>query len=430
MEMWYGSRGVNNYLEINLGNLNAIVDKGNYYKLKMLESNHIPYLAKTGFFEMDGNITLRNDVTSLYVLDRMYQNIRPDGELFKLIMKQILDCIQYLGDYLLEADDLLINPEYMFYDVNKKEIIISYIPGYNKCIKQQLKQFLECIMKVFDHRDKLGMNMLYDVYGLVVEDDFNIYGVYDRLEKKTLYTETSSHVEKDITKANIEENYYDKERVLYERQTTFKDVIANVFTHRIGVIVIIIFILCSIMSLIKYILLSKDIYDLYICVAGFIAVVVLVAVFSFREEDNVDQIMSEYLHDISKDHAQEKIKYEVQTISSNGSDNDNTEIMVCDEPIKNLVPLTNGYLKPINLDGELSTIIIGRDKKDADYRLSTTQISKIHAYIYKKTDGIYVEDRNSTNGTFINNNQLKGLSLYKIKRGDLISFAGEEFFAS
>lgn len=93
-----------------------------------------------------------------------------------------------------------------------------------------------------------------------------------------------------------------------------------------------------------------------------------------------------------------------------------------------LVPLTNGALDTMNFSDFEDTIIIGRGKRKADYRLSTYQISRVHAHIYKQGNQIFIEDRNSTNGTFLNSVRLAAHDPKPIKQGDIISFANEEFF--
>lgn len=61
-------------------------------------------------------------------------------------------------------------------------------------------------------------------------------------------------------------------------------------------------------------------------------------------------------------------------------------------------------------------ISIGR-KVDNDLRLEDATVSNHHARIIKKTDGLYIEDCDSTNGTLINGTPIKSL---RLKSGDVI----------
>ena len=66
--------------------------------------------------------------------------------------------------------------------------------------------------------------------------------------------------------------------------------------------------------------------------------------------------------------------------------------------------------------------VVGKRKEDADYVLSDYSASRVHARFVEEKDGIYLEDLNSTNGTFLNSTPLTPYEKYTISSGDYISF--------
>lgn len=94
-----------------------------------------------------------------------------------------------------------------------------------------------------------------------------------------------------------------------------------------------------------------------------------------------------------------------------------------------LVPLTNGALEPFRIPEGTVTLTIGRDKT-SDYRVTTTQISRVHARLFHRPDGLYIEDADSTNGTFINTKRIPAMTEQRLEKGDVVGFANEEFFVS
>lgn len=72
---------------------------------------------------------------------------------------------------------------------------------------------------------------------------------------------------------------------------------------------------------------------------------------------------------------------------------------------------------------KLDELIVKRDvltlgrKVDNDLRLEDSTVSNRHARISKRVDGLYVEDCDSTNGTFVNGKQV---STHKLQNGDVI----------
>ena len=95
-----------------------------------------------------------------------------------------------------------------------------------------------------------------------------------------------------------------------------------------------------------------------------------------------------------------------------------------------LVPLNDGMLEPIVIDAKKEELVIGRGKNNTDYRLDKEQISRVHARILIRNNNIFIEDKNSTNGTFVNSVKLKANDAFKVKAGDIVRLANEEFFVA
>ncbi len=72
------------------------------------------------------------------------------------------------------------------------------------------------------------------------------------------------------------------------------------------------------------------------------------------------------------------------------------------------------------LDQEAYTI--GKKRGEADLVLEDLSISRLHARIVKEEDGYYLEDMNSTNGTFKNRLRMQPYEKRKLEEGDEITF--------
>lgn len=66
--------------------------------------------------------------------------------------------------------------------------------------------------------------------------------------------------------------------------------------------------------------------------------------------------------------------------------------------------------------------VVGKRKEDADYVLSDYSASRVHARFVEEKDGIYLEDLNSTNGTFKNGLRLQPYEKRKIESEDTLRF--------
>ena len=77
----------------------------------------------------------------------------------------------------------------------------------------------------------------------------------------------------------------------------------------------------------------------------------------------------------------------------------------------------------INEDG----IIISRFMLSKEYDIHNKKIGRNHARIYTEQDNILLFDMGSKNGTFINGEQTTKRIPFKIEKGDIVTFADEEF---
>ena len=96
-----------------------------------------------------------------------------------------------------------------------------------------------------------------------------------------------------------------------------------------------------------------------------------------------------------------------------------------------------GYLKLINLRKDLNFKIyesysirenatIGRSKK-CDIYINDKYLSKEHARIFFDKEKFFIEDLNSTNGTFVNGKEILSAHPVKLKDNDKISFGDVSF---
>lgn len=83
--------------------------------------------------------------------------------------------------------------------------------------------------------------------------------------------------------------------------------------------------------------------------------------------------------------------------------------------------------------GELAVLfskypfVIGKRKEDTDYALPDYSASRVHARFVAEEDGIYIEDLNSTNGTFKNGLRMQPYEKRKLETGDTLRFGKSAF---
>ena len=71
--------------------------------------------------------------------------------------------------------------------------------------------------------------------------------------------------------------------------------------------------------------------------------------------------------------------------------------------------------------------VLGKDEKRVQICIQKEGISRLHATLVRENGEYIIEDLNSTNGTWINGEQLTPRTPYVLHEGDKISFAETEY---
>ena len=462
MEMYYGSKGVNNYIEVCIKEKDFEISKQNYV-LRMLEDNDINGIIKPSVSKLDDDIFFRYYVNSLFVLDKYFIRTKPDINMLEMVLKCISDCIKEAESYLLNVNDLVISPTYMLWDDKNKKIKMIYSPFFGREIRIQLKEFMEYIMQIFDYKSPRGTMKMHRIYELVTEEDFdlnNIIGLnnYTRheiySENNNEYSETYKDMDKDMYSESYTDTHKKVSNIIHTDAYEDKFVNENIEVYDgikdavivkenstretlIGVnaaLCVFLFLAFSFMRKGKVLFLAF--------VLSVIVLVINSAVYILKKEKEDDIDIDESMNDFKKNMYNyrtkrfdfEETNYD-EKVDSDEKDNYyektnysvNTDYNVNKKQYK-LIPLNDGLLEPITLNMDKKEIVIGRGKNETDYRLNKEQISRVHARIIIKDEDVYIEDQNSTNGTYINSVKLEAYEGKPIYIGDIIKLANEEFF--
>ena len=146
---------------------------------------------------------------------------------------------------------------------------------------------------------------------------------------------------------------------------------------------------------------------------------------------------------ILQDNAVGVFQDEPTGILDNGSfeESTETELLIPDEPddengtmLLEPEPVPVGYPELVRvLTGEVISINkpvfrVGKEKSYVDYFVNNNNaVSRSHADLISRQDGVYVTDLNSKNHTYINNNMLTPQVETKINDGDCLKLGNEEF---
>ena len=103
-----------------------------------------------------------------------------------------------------------------------------------------------------------------------------------------------------------------------------------------------------------------------------------------------------------------------------------TEVLDDNKAVKGiLVYQGEGLQQDMKIDK--AVFLIGKKENEVDGYIATGTVSRLHARIEVTEGDYYIEDMNSTNGTYLNGERLEYRQKVKLEVRDRIAFGVEEY---
>lgn len=431
------------------------------YQVRMLVGNGMPSLLKCRLQGIDGNFLIYYDITSKQSVASMYETKKMGLEDLRLIFGGFVQAMEEMAEYLMDPGQLLVQPEYMYLDVEKKKLYFCCMPGKAGDVRQDFRVLTEYILPKIDHEDGDAVILGYGVYRRALEDTFHLEYV-----KEEIYKGRDSR-EKRIPES-CKEKEIDKEkgqfREQYENQSgdsPWEMETANPFENRdredekkspvslrkkilfslLGAFVLIITAGAAVLGFLPGLQAGAVLSG---C-AAFLGIGMLAYRFRKKHKGSIEKKRGrqeiQEIQEIQREpiwkteqekesgwqpqmSAEEEMSVP-QTLEEEPKAKDFGETVVLSAGVvqgpATLVSREPGELATIYLQEDMT--VIGKMETAVDAVIDLPTVSRIHAKIRRRDQEYYLSDLNSRNGTAVNGRLLKEGEDYQLQNEDEVDFA-------
>lgn len=350
------------------------------YQLKMICDNEMKGFLKAHTKLFNGEINIYYDITSKQPLSRLYANKELGMEDIKSVLFSIQAAFDEAKKYLLDCNGICLNPDFCYLNPENKKVEWLFYPVEDNSI--QYTELAEFFIEKVNHNDAEAVDAVYGFFRKIKDESF-VIGDYTAL----LAENKAEHIryEDEITVPQVIA-VPTRQEIPLQKEENEKD---NW----------------------KYFLMSK----------------LQLFVHNLSERFPAGRNKEKSLEPVSPpvsiyQSSYEWESYEGENISQTG------ETMVIEvnpsNPKRVLRSLDKGSVTSISLD---LPCVIGKMAENADVILKDKSISRIHAKIFSVEEEVYLQDLNSTNGTYLNDVPLESNEMMKLSVGDEIAFGTLRF---
>ena len=419
------------------------------YQVRMLVGNIIPSLLKCRIQGVDGKFMMYFDITSKQAVSTLYEEKKLGNEDLRLIFGGFVRVMEEAAEYLINPAQLVLKPQYIFADCEKKELFFCLMPGYDKDIKEQFQLLTEYILPKIDHEDSEAVILGYGVYRRTMENSFHLEHIKEELyRKQNNKEEIKTETEKDSREISVQETGEESlmqssgmSENFWREEKTEKTDSHKLFGKKVAVFVLILLALAGVtMAISGGYLPHQDISVLLgVVLAGMGGIMLAVLIIRKakdvnnhpqRESREKPQLSEKFarppVNEILQEGSDDSIKTMMEKKSLHRErEEDFGETVVLSAGVvsgpASLVSREPGELAPIYLQEELT--VIGKLENACDAVIDLPTVSRIHAKIRKREEEYYLSDMNSRNGTIVNGRLLLPEEEYRLQEEDEVDFA-------
>lgn len=415
---------------------------GEEYQVRMIIGNQIPHILKCNKRMMDGKAVFFYEITGMQPMFRKFEKTLLNREDITDILYDIKKALEHADRYLLDENQLLFEPEYLFFDLQTRTWNMCYLPSYQGNVTDNFRVLAEYILKRLDHSDEQAVRLGYEIYSKASEENYRISEILqmayqiekeqpkvegtkgkteeriqEKLEKdsfceeaaaETIQKEILKEIPKEISKEipwEIQEEIRGEDRGRKKKKKVHKHKHIQ-FSKRI-----IWYTVCLSAAFIVTGILLRQRWISLIQAGGiwFLILGILAYRITWKKEDLPSNLFrkKQKFDDFSED---------MGTCVLREGENTHMAMLVSLQPEEN-----------INILLYKDETRIGKEERQADVCIAQDVISRVHARIQKEEGEYYIIDLDSTNGTYINGRKLIGTEKVKLQQGDHVSFANVEY---
>lgn len=381
------------------------------YQTHILLENQVPGLLPCKLQRIDGKEYLYYDITGSQSLGNLYEKGKFNQQILKELFLEVVNILEKLDEYLMNRDFLLLDPMYVYKNLDNNAYSFFWFPEQENTIEQEFCCLTEYILPKINHQDKRAVAIGYGMHKFAVESriqpDCLRRLIYEEKEEKEVFSE-SKKKEEEQERQKILDDFYKEED---ETESPLKKIIIIGVFLIIGILVFFVRYL-SAMG-IRYIGIAATMLVILI-----IALAVLGYMIKYRKSDLHEDIL-QASGKSEKLEKSEKSEY----------DDEQEEIgktVLLQQEIKEqsyLLEIDSG--KKYFLEKESN--LIGSQRELTDIYLHVPTISRLHAKIIYKNNQVFLIDLNSRNGTELDGEVLQPEKEYLLKEENVIAFAEKRY---
>lgn len=171
------------------------------YQIRMLRENKIEGLLHVRSQEEEGVTLFEYDISGKVSMKSLYEKNKINAKEMKKFLEQISGIVDNLKEYLLDANKLLVDPEYIFCE--KGNYYFCYYPLSDENIGGAFHRLMDSFVQWTDYQDTVSVKTAFMLHKETMEENYSINKILEQLREE----EKEEIAEKEKQMPDLESAY-------------------------------------------------------------------------------------------------------------------------------------------------------------------------------------------------------------------------------
>jgi hypothetical protein len=149
------------------------------YQNRMLVSHKWMHFISCSERNINGRYIIYYEINSKTSLSNYYAGVKMRFSDMTGLLSQIEAACAELADYMMDEDGIVLDPEYIFYDMDRKSYCFIYYPGEDQGNDEEkdrnkLSELLDFMLGAADENDAETTDFIYKLYESAEQENFSL----------------------------------------------------------------------------------------------------------------------------------------------------------------------------------------------------------------------------------------------------------------
>lgn len=408
------------------------------FELRMMMENAAEFFLQMELRRLDGQISLYYNISGMQSMEILYGEKLIDKKLFHTFMWQLHETIEESRELFLSGDGICMDPKFLFWEWETGHWKFLYVPGREtrdlEEARRERENLAEFLVMHIDYEDKELADTVHQFYEKVYAGvnfpwrDFTskMYVPETKPQKEyAVFSERENEEVEDEEEESVEEKRGGAEPEETKKSIKTTDHFKRRKRQRFSCVL-----LCVAVATLVSGRLMPEMMPYSAEISALLAVILIWSRVKEkrqhgsgnRDADSTDYIVDAEPEDISLKMAELEDEYsEKRDITEERT----VYMNVQREPEKKLYGVGKCRRQKIILEG--MPCLVGKDKTLADHVIADPSVSRMHAKFSLEGETVWMQDLNSTNGTYHNGMRLSPNEKVVLETEDEIGFGQTQF---